>query len=213
MKINELIGAEGLSEARQAPLYHVMGEDKAAYVFANDTMPARWTHNIPGRGKVMGNSFTRNKNYKQTDYAGAEGFVCRIVVDQQRLAQTHKIIPVHGELVYDYGKEIEWRKDYGIDVPVDINKLAQDPRNLDRGGNKDITDMMDEEFVVGDIKQLHKYVTRIDIWSSVATTTDSGLFLVQLINFSKKYNIPVHISTEAKKSVDKLLARQRKIKK
>lgn len=196
-------------EAREAPLYHVMGEEKAAAVFASDTMPARWTHDIPGRGQVKGNSFTRNKYYKQTDYAGAEGFVCRIVVDQNRLAQTHKIIPVHGELVYQYAKEKEFRSDYGIDDPADINKLAQDPTNLDRGGDKEHTDVMDEEFVVGDITGLHRYIRQIDIWSSVATTTDKGRFLVYLLQYAKKFNIPVNISPEAQASVDKLLKRQK----
>lgn len=205
MKITEI-----LTEAREAPLYHVMGEEKAAAVFASDTMPARWKHDIPGRGQVTGNSFTRNKYYKQTDYAGAEGFVCRIVVDQNRLAQTHKIIPVHGELVHDYSTEKKWRSDFGIDDPVDINKLAKDPSNLDRGGNKEHTDMMDEEFVVGDITNLHRYITQIDIWSSVATTTDKGRFLVYLLQYAKKYNIPVNISAEAQASVDKLLKRQKK---
>lgn len=203
MKITEI-----LTEGRDAPLYHVMGEEKAAAVFASDTMPARWTHDIPGRGQVTGNSFTRNKHYKQTDYAGAEGFVCRIVVDQNRLAQTHKIIPVHGELVHQYGQEKQWKADVGIDEPTDIRKLAQDPSNVDRG-SKEQTDLMDEEFVVGDIKNLHQYVRQIDIWSSVATTTDKGKFLVYLLQYAKKFNIPVNISPEAQASVDKLLKRQK----
>lgn len=194
-------------EGRDAPLYHVMGEEKAANVFATDTMPARWTHDIPGVGKVQGNSFTRNQHYKQTDYAGAEGFVCRIVVDQRRLAQTHKIIPLHGELIYSYAGEKDFLDQYGFDTTVDINKLAQDPSNLDRGV-KTPTESMDEEFVVGDITNLHKYITQIDIWSSVATTTDKGKFLVYLLQYAKKYNIPVNISADAQASVDKLLKRQ-----
>lgn len=207
MRINEI-----LTEGRDAPLYHVMGEEKAANVFATDTMLPRTLHDIPGRGQVAGNSFTRNKQFKQTDYDAGAGFVCRLTIDQNRLAQTNKIIPVHGELVYQYRLDKEFRSEYDIDEPSDINKLAQDPANLDRGGNKIPSEMMDEEFVVGGISQLHRYVTGVDIWGDVSDTEDGGKFIIKMYQWAKKFNIPVTVAPVAQPFVDQVLGKKKKTK-
>lgn len=83
--------SEIITESRSAPLYHYMDGEKAVNVFNADEMPARWQHDIPGMGKVRGNSFTRNTRYNH-------GRPVRIVANQERLAERNRIIPLASSL-------------------------------------------------------------------------------------------------------------------
>lgn len=201
MKITEI-----LSEGRDAPLYHMMGEQKAAYVFTKDAMPARWTHNIPGVGKVSGNSFSRNKFLQQE-----ENMVVRITVDQSQLARRHKIVPLNANLIHGFTQHTDFLNDYGMD-PETISQYRarkdepDDRLSLDK-------DRFDEEFVIGDINQIHRYITAIELWGDLNYIEDNGKFLVPMFNYARQFNIPLSIPQEAQKLVDKLLARQSKNKK
>ena len=203
---------EFVIEGRDSPLYHVIGEKKAATIFAHDSMPANWQHNIPGAGRVAGNSFSRNKMFNMFHNAGEFGWVCRLVVDQAKLAQTHKIIPIAAATIYNMGS-------HNAHMPPehkkDINQyLKSYPGHKERGNPKyDKYDQSSEEFVIGDIDQLHKYITRIDIWSDVSSTEDKGMFLSHLFSYAEEFGIPVNVSPEAKASVNRLLAKWNKLKK
>ena len=61
MRILEVLTESILDEERGGYLYHGMNEAKALAVFSNDSIPANWQSNLPGIGRVDGNSFSRNK--------------------------------------------------------------------------------------------------------------------------------------------------------
>lgn len=181
-----------LFESRSAPLYHIMEFEKATNVFETDVMPARWEHLIPKVGKVMGNSFTRNKQFKDR--------LVRITVDQARLAQNHRIIPVDGERIF--------RHTY---------KSAEDP-NPERGeltlgarGDREMNRTpLSEEFVVGDIKPLHRYLTSIEIGKPNFYVI-SGFNAIRLLEttqaYAEKFGVPLTIAPEYIESVEEIKQR------
>lgn len=145
--------AEIVNEARMAPLYHYMRQEKAFDVFANDVMPAKWKHLIGGR-EVLGNSFTRNKNYEH-------GSACvRLHMNQAVLAQRNKIIPLDGEVTFRHTLDRDARA-------IDPDHTAPDPHNFrdrkvnSRGLGQDRA--LQEEFVVGDIRPLSKAILLIEV--------------------------------------------------
>lgn len=147
--------AEIIREARMAPLYHYMRQEKAFDVFASDVMPARWKHLIDGR-EVMGNSFTRNKNYEH-------GSACiRLHMNQAVLAQRNKIIPLDGEVTFRHTLDRDVRA-------IDPDHTSPDPNNFrdrrvnSRGLGQDRA--LQEEFVVGDIRPLSKAISVIEVLS------------------------------------------------
>lgn len=194
-------GQGGVNEGRDAPLYHIMGEQKAQYVFTKDVMPARWTHNIPGVGKVSGNSFSRNKFLQQE-----QNMVVRLTVNQSLLARNHKIIPLNAELVHSFTQHNDFLNDYGM-PPETLSQYK--PEEPDDRTKPDV-DRFDEEFVVGDIKQLHRYIISIDIWGDLNYAEDQGRFLIAMMKYAKKFNIPVNIPDEAKAFVNAVISRKKK---
>jgi hypothetical protein len=180
MRIHEI-----LSEARQAPLYHNVSLEKALTIFGNDSMPALWQHNIPGIGRVKGNSFTRNpvfgSNYMVQTGRDPEArryrkFVARITVDQLKLSHTHRMIPVNADLISHAGLGIPGRNERSKSVPQK---------------------RMDEEFVVGDIDNLHQYITTIEILPLGANTRGFNPELARVISaYSEKYKIPLKMDDD-----------------
>lgn len=145
--------AEIVNEARMAPLFHYMRQEKAFDVFASDVMPARWKHLIGGR-EVMGNSFTRNKNYEH-------GSACvRLHMNQQVLAQRNKIIPLDGEVTFRHTLDRDA-------LAIDPDHQAPNPYNFrDRKVNSrglGYDKALQEEFVVGDIRPLSKAISLIEV--------------------------------------------------
>ena len=125
-----------LTESRSAPLYHFMEWEKAKSVFQTDCMDARWMHEIPSLGEVYGNSFTRNahKHFSRP---------FRIAVDQLKLSSRHKIIPLDGERIFRQtgGLRFDTMRDRRINP----------------------TDALAEEFVVGAIKGLHRFISAVEM--------------------------------------------------
>jgi hypothetical protein len=134
-------------ESRTSPLYHVMDTDKALNVFTNDLMTAGWGHPVDrvtslnvrqtrkapnDRPRIWGNSFTRDPRLK-SHYR----IKVTIVVNQQRLNQTNKIVPVNGQRIY---------RGFSNNFPY---------RAIERD--------LSEEFVIGDIKNLHRVIDKIII--------------------------------------------------
>ncbi len=137
-----------ITEGRSAPLYHYMELTKAIDVFDHDVMEARWAHVIPQIGRVVGNSFSRNAflHFPRP---------IRLVVSQARLAQTNRIIPLDGERIFYHTGEGQ----YGANVAA---RKLQPSKISDRTSNKFHLNTWAEEFVVGDIKSLHRYIEQIE---------------------------------------------------
>ena len=160
-----------LLESRDAPLYQMVQRKKAEYIFSTDSMPARHIHDIPRYGKVMGNSFTRNSKLVWWG-------VVWLQINQTRLRQRHKIIPVDGEYV------------------LSVMRGAK----LDNDNRDRISEHLSEEFVVGDIVHLHYYITKITMRYSNAFRLLSRidiLTLHKLVNdYANNWNIPLEIDQE-----------------
>lgn len=183
MRAVEFINEEIVDEARAAPLYHNMTDEKARAVFSNDSLPANWQSNIPGLGRVNGNSFTRNKEYG-TEYTYG-GYIVRLVVDQAKLAQTHKIVPVNAELLQRQAATNNSRLSGGLEP----SPHTEFPRSAMDRNKRDPRERMDEEFVIGDINNLHRYVVGIQV-PSAAKTISTGLAKL-ITDYSKQFKIPV----------------------
>ena len=177
MKVNEI-----LTEGRDAPLYHNLSSDKAEAVFSNDSIPGLWEHDLPGMGRVRGNSFTRNRLYR-------DGYPVQLVVDQAKLAQTHKIIPVNAELIHRMNMANHLRRSSGKE-PLTIMTMPADA--LDR--HKHVQNQMSEEFVVGDINNLHQYVTKIILYKGIGA---GGMHFLN--EYAKKFKIPLIMNERMKK--------------
>ncbi len=160
---------EILCEGRDASLYHMMNAKKAESVFKNDTMYASHQHKLPSHGLIFGTSFTR---FAQR-WRKAFGSVW-IEVDQTKLAQRHKIIPVDGEYVLGLKQ--------GAD---DSNRFG------DRIGGEEFA----EEFVVGDINNLHLYVSNIMVLHTkeyrYLRPTEQASLDDTCSEYAKRWNIPL----------------------
>lgn len=174
---------EFINEERGGYLYHSMQVAKSAAVFSNDSMPANWQSNIPGIGRVNGNSFTRNKEYGTVYHVG--GYMVRLVIDQARLAQTHKIVPVNAELLHRQATTNNSRLSGGLPP----NPHTGFPRNAMDRNKRSPQERMDEEFVIGDINNLHRYIVEIQLPREAERI---GPKLAKLItDYSKQFKIPV----------------------
>ena len=197
-------------EGRDAPLYHTMDYDKAIDVFENDFMPALWTHNIPGIGKVDGNSFSRNKNLRFRNHV--------LLTINQRAITKNKIIPLDGHAIFAYTDYPHFRS---IDDNRDRNQHDSrkgyngigwgDSRSHD--GKITRGQPLSEEFVVGDIKNLHTIITEIYLFENVhyykiiGNKRISELFETAKI-FSEKYNIPLKIQPTVQEKLNDYLDKE-----
>ena len=138
MKINEI-----LNESHSSPLYHMMNYQKASNVFKNDTMIARWEHEIPNIGKVYGNSFTRNSRLKWL------GRYIRITINQEKLRYKNKIIPLDGQFCFFNHSHFS-------------NGNINDIRDRTFSAKKsDFEEELNEEFVISDIENIHNIITDV----------------------------------------------------
>jgi hypothetical protein len=174
---------EIIEEGRDAPLYHSMDFKKSMDVFMNDKMPAKWQHNLPRIGKVFGNSFTRNKNLKWCSN------MVSLTMDQTKLSQGHKIIPLDGEAIFQYS--ISGKLPWHGTLKDRIAHSHDEP--------------LSEEFVVGDITPLHKYIRSIELGSNRGCES-SGWEAIQLCelvkDYSQKFGIPLKIHQKFLKYIE-----------
>lgn len=178
-----------IDEAREAPLYHWVQYEKSADIFAKDAMPGNWEHVIPGSEKaILGTSMTRNPRF---DWQAP----VRLTMDQAKLAQRHRIIPLDADVAFQYTKmkKATPNAPRGIGgLPRSRRKHAWIPSN-----------QFDEEFVVGDIKPLHAYVLAIDVdeWFASVLRTDTSSQYANIMSdiktFAKRYEIPLRIRPRA----------------
>lgn len=166
--------SEIINEGRDSSLYHTMSFEKAIDVLMNDKMPARWMHEIPGLGKILGNSFTRSKNLNW--YGNL-----KIEVDEKVLSQNNRIIPLDGERVFMHSLKSSKRLPIGrLDNP-----LA-------------------EEFVVGDIKNLHRAIKKVTVLAKNRQfVSDNDLLNLYGITkgYCEKWDILFDCSEDAMKKI------------
>ncbi len=161
-------------EGREAPLYHWVGKSKLYNILHEDKMGAWWEHIIPeGNRKVYGNSLTRNKRFVYLDRIG------RLTFDQGKLAQTNKIIPLDAEVVFDHT-----HGGIGIDGITTDRQKAQKSQYSNDYYHKE-SNIMAEEFVIGDIQPLHNYLIEI----AIARSKTRYVMIAQ--EYAKKYGINI----------------------
>lgn len=129
---------ESINEAREADLYHWLYHDKAAAVFDLNRMNGEWVHEVPYTNqRLQGTSMSRNPYFHL-------GRPFRFVFDQDKLARSNKIVPLDAERTFQHTKRYSgWEK------------------SPDR--DKHASTTMAEEFVLGDIAPLNRYLKRIEI--------------------------------------------------
>lgn len=132
-----------IKESSDASLYHFMDFNKAEAVFHDDAIRPSWKHDVPGLGEVYGTSMTRNHRL----YVRNSRPVC-IVVDRRTLKYTNKIVPLDGELVFSHTHKY---------------RLVRDRTRYNTPSNIKHDFILAEEFVIGLIKPLNRYVTTISL--------------------------------------------------
>lgn len=135
-----------LKEGRDAPLYSWIDADKAKVVFSDDVFPATWEHKLDryiGK-RVWGSSMTRNRAFISQDPTK----MFRLKFDQRQIAHTNRIMTVDAEYAGIYARS---------ELPGSISFERSD-RAKAKWSHKA---QMSEEFVVGDIKRVHRCVTEV----------------------------------------------------
>jgi len=133
--------------------YGYRGQQRDNQVISRSKIPKIFRRKVEHR--VWGNSFTRTKNNPWLS-----GLVV-IIVDQNKIAQTNKIIPVNGEMLFK-GK-------------------------YNASANQGFMDReLAEEFVIGDIKNLNRVLVDIQINRNLDTDLKN---LIQ--NYAAQYHIPL----------------------
>lgn len=171
---------------RPALLYHHMDVRKALTVLAGDAMPGRFRHHDPVSGAYLqGNSFSRNPTMgvRPTDCV-------RITVDRDALARRHRIVPFDSDAAFE-----RYRRFLKDDGQVDWDEYGDywnaydlDPAEADRRKNGAGLQWA-EEFVVGDIRELHRYVTSVEVnhlphprWATMRAAA---------LAFGRRHGVPV----------------------
>jgi len=168
----------GIFAARSAPLYHWMDRRKAQRVFKNDALKALYQR--PGLGR--GISLTRNSHYNQ-DWDASGDQSIRLTLNQEKLAQRHKILPIDAEF-WRYTKTGKLKPGEKYDpeiIPADRSKEW----HSNPGGQ------FAEEFLIGSITPLHNYLTEIYYRHG---GHDDETFLRALARYVKKWQIPLVVN-------------------
>jgi hypothetical protein len=147
-----------INEGRDADLYHWLDYNKVYNLVAKDVIYAKWKHIIDNK-TVFGNSLTRNKNLSYV-------YQIRLTFDQSKLINNHKIIPIDGEKVFHInGEHDSYNKTDRTPHKFGISNYNESPY---KNWNQNI---LAEEFVLGDIKNAHKYIKKIEIFNSLRGNT------------------------------------------
>lgn len=163
-------------------LYSWISNEKIINIVESDKMYGNFKHTIKGKD-FYGNSFSRNKNLIIAQYR------VRICVDKSLLSMNYRIIPLDGEIIH---RRIDFNDKYKYNKYRDRN-----PKKTHVFGDQKISNdfdkqRFDEEFVLGDIKNISRYITEIIIypekWNS--EKIDENL-INDLNNYCDKHNIKV----------------------
>jgi hypothetical protein len=138
-----------LVEGRDAPLYHATDLASAELILRSDKLEARTDQRV-GNKTVWGVSLTRTPNFTdmwaKVKY-GKDATIASFVLDQRKIVQSNKIVPLDWFQTYDPAivrMELDG-KAFG-DIPYQRRQFPH---------------MKDEEFVLGDIRNLKRKLLRI----------------------------------------------------
>lgn len=185
---------EIINESHSSPLYHMMNIYKAQNVFQLDMMKAKWEHEIPGIGKVLGNSFTRNNRLKWV------GRCIRITIDQEKLRHQNKIIPLDGQYCFINHSDSSIPVDIFIgNNPIKVSSKRDIRDRTISAHHIDYLDELNEEFVIGDIKNIHKIITNIYLFKGrdvYLNDHERHQAIEACENYSQKWNITIKIDND-----------------
>jgi hypothetical protein len=164
--------------SRSSPLYHWLDSNKIKHVLAHDEMLGKWEHYMPVEGKTFqGNSLSRNSRLDLTHTN------VRFTFNQAKLAARFKIIPVDGSYVY-HGKGV-----HAMTNPIDKKaRLKHLDHMRDRTFQADQSNYS-EEFVIGDIKQVHLYIDEIKIVNKNRLHYITKPDINEIKAYAEKFNI------------------------
>ncbi len=140
MKIQDLF------EQSRASLFHNLNVGKAYTVFKENKLPASWEHVLPDGSREKGTSLSRNSKMGRDVKEPLFGPI-QLVLNQEKLKRNHKLVPLDAEVA------IRKQED-------DIERAYKFRDRIIRG--KEPT-TFEEEFIVGDVNNLHQYLEKI-IW-------------------------------------------------
>lgn len=150
-------------------LYHSMTIEKAKIVFETDVMVAHHEHDIPVLGLTKGNSFTRNPKLKwHRDIT--------LIVDKRKLRNHNKIIPLDGEYIW-------WKTQGGMYSRRD---------RYDGGIGNFNEQLISEEFVLGNIKNVHRIITSIKL-EEINRPNDYVNIYYIIRDYIKKWNSKIKL--------------------
>ena len=190
MRIQDL--RQPVNEGRDAPVFHWVDHKKLVNILSKNSMPARFTHTLPETNQqVTGNSMSRNPKF----YAGDVWKIARLTFSQSKLAHTHKIIPLDADVAYRHGSgEEAFVTDRGKEH--EHEKLIN--LKMAKQGTLVTSDVMAEEFVIGDIEPLNIYLIEIFVFDAAAMkkaipmkNVNHEQIVAQVDEYGKQYGIPV----------------------
>jgi len=159
-----------LEEGRDAPLYHGTTYLNAQSIIQDNKINASTTQKLTTKKKDM----IYTKNVKGTSFSRSLQFVqffkpfVIFEIDQRKLDYSHKIIP------FNYFANDYYGGVYRTDSPARFEKGL---------------DFMNEheEFVVGDIKNIDKYITRIFLKDAMSVVNDFNGIPIAIRKHPKLY--------------------------
>lgn len=153
MWVNIFMRFYQIHEGRDATLYHNMFPKKAEQLFDLDEIPATVAHVVNDQ-IVKGISFTRNVRLA-THKRPVFGPIM-LTVDQRTLGYNYKIVAIDGEISI---RRLDY-KNPDLDSDINISSLSSKSEFADRRLPRRENSFA-EEFVIGNIKNAHRYITKI----------------------------------------------------
>ena len=161
-------------------LYSWISNKKIIDIVEGNKMYGNFKHTIKNKD-FYGNSFSRNKNLIIDQYR------VRISVDKSLLSMNYKIIPLDGEIIH---RRIDFKDEWKYNKYKDRN-----PKKTHIFGDQKISKdfdkhRFDEEFVLGDINNISRYITEISIYPEKWYSEEIEENLINdLKNYCDKHNI------------------------
>ena len=161
-------------------LYSWISEEKIINIIESDKMQGKFKHTINNKD-FYGNSFSRNKNLIISHYR------VRITIDKSLLSMNYKIIPLDGEIIH---RRIDFNDKFKFNKNRDRN-----PKKTHSFGDQEISKdfdkhRFDEEFILGDIKNISRYITEIIIYPKKWNSEKLDDNLINDLNdYCNKHNI------------------------
>ena len=150
-----------IKEARSAPLYHVLGLEKLIDVLEHDRITPSWSHlthaRLPDQNgkwgnqpeRIKGTSLTRNPRLLGTFRSDERDYMLEF--DQEKLNANRQILPLDADLTFN------------TERPRFAEPAIRDRMNQGFFGPNEKPFQYAEEFLIGDLPGLHKYLTTIYI--------------------------------------------------